>query len=242
MKNINELLKRQLLLMKYDTGVTLNENDNIPYVTFIPGRGVGTPDTVVIDKILDGCDTRDNSKGTLVNQSTHKRIADLYQKSLTNWPNPDVAKFKEATEYVKKYFSYSDLCNVKNLFIGTFKDELDYYSSGISEFNPLIPFQTAVSRGCPNCYDSISSGMTYTFNFFKKTFPCVFAQNRVNIDKVFHNGKYDYILLNAPTNDVIQMYFDGFLREQRTLADVTYYGKPAKLFCEGNKIKISSRD
>ena len=84
-------------------------------------------------------------------------------------------------------------------------------------------------------------GLSHTIEFFKETFPCVFAQNRVNIRQVYNNGKYDYILLNAPTNDVIQMYFDGFLREQKTLADVTNNGTPAKIVCNGNKITIANR-
>ena len=68
MVNVNEILKRQLLLMKFDSGVTLKENYEKVSGKRILKEFFEEADRV--KNIVNGCYTRDNNKGFLNVKST----------------------------------------------------------------------------------------------------------------------------------------------------------------------------
>jgi len=268
MENVNEILKRQLLLMKFDSGVTLKEN-----YEKVSGKNILTEGKAdVVKGILDGCfaGDRNNNEGRLVSDGEVYDVIDWYDQAFRDYVGTNMEPFRKANAKIMQNFSYSDLCRVNDWYGSkgeTFYDAIDGDIDYDDEWQEVIDaFEAAKNRKGPapapaptptptpapapgeevgnvdsgDKY-SIPGGLSHTIEFFKETFPCVFAQNRVNIRQVYNNGKYDYILLNAPGGEVIQMYFDGFLREQKTLADVTNNGTPAKIVCNGNKITIANR-
>jgi hypothetical protein len=267
MENVNDLLKRQLLLMKFDSGVTLKEN-----YEKVSGKNILTEGKAdVVKDILNGCDSRNNNEGRLVSDDAIYATIGLYDQAFRDTVGTNMEPFRAANSDIMKKFSYSDLCRVRDWYPSTvgelFYDSIDSDIDYDDEWQEVIDaFQAAKVRTGPTqqqggqapapapapAPEPIANpesgdkymkpgGLSHTFDFFKRTFPCVFAQNRVDTQEVYNNGAYDYILIVAPGGQVIQMYFDGFLREQRTLADVTYNGAPAKISCNGNKIQISGR-
>jgi len=262
MENVNDLLKRQLLLMKFDSGVTLKEN-----YEKVSGKNIlteGKADNV--KSIFDGCNSRDNNQGRIVSDDGVYAVVNNYNQAFQG-VGTDLDYFNSANSDVLSKFSYSDLCKVKEYypsvggedFYAAIDGDIDYDSEWqkiLDAFNAAkgrtVPAQQQGGQTPTPAPEVIANpetgdkymkpgGLSHTFDFFKRTFPCVFAQNRVDTQEVYNNGTYDYILIDAPGGQVIQMYFDGFLREQRTLADVTYNGAPAKISCNGNKIQISAR-
>jgi hypothetical protein len=281
MENVNDLLKRQLLLMKFDSGVTLKEN-----YEKVSGKNILTEGALAdkVKNIVSGCYTRDNNLDRKnVDSNMHRIVADLYNDAIeyeiAYVPSTDCDKIKQANAYIREQFTYADLCQMiftydsvhpgdgfyEDIDNDTQMDDEECGWGGIAKaFQAAVDKSDKISKEAtapapapapapvvttpeeaPNVDSGdkymIPGGLAHTLEFFKETFPCVFAQNRVNTRQVYNNGKYDYILLNAPDGVVIQMYFDGYLREQKTLADVTNNGTPAKIVCNGNKITISNR-
>lgn len=259
MENINNLLKRQLLLMKFDSGVTLKEN-----YEKVSGKNLlteGLADNV--KSTLDGCNSRDNNQGRMASDDAVNEVVNLYFEAFRDW-GTNLDNFRDANRKISEKFSYSDLCRVRDWYPNVGGEDLyeaidgdidydDEWAEINNAFNVAkgrtgpapapAPAPVPEPIANPESGDKYMKpgGLSHTFDFFKRTFPCVFAQNRVDTQEVYNNGAYDYILIVAPGGQVIQMYFDGFLREQRTLVDVTYNGAPAKISCNGNKIKISAR-
>lgn len=269
MENVNDLLKRQLLLMKFDSGVTLKEN-----YEKVSGKNILTEGKAdVVKGILDGCfaGDRNNNEGRLVSDGEVNDVIDWYDEAFRDMVGTNMEPFRKANAKIMQNFSYSDLCRVNDWYASgkgeTLYNAIDSDIDYDDEWQEIIDaFEAAKNRKGPTQQQGGQQGgqtptpapevianpetgdkymkpggLSHTFDFFKRTFPCVFAQNRVDTQEVYNNGTYDYILIVAPGGQVIQMYFDGFLREQRTLADVTYNGAPAKISCNGNKIQISAR-
>ena len=107
MKNVNDILKRQLLLMKFDSGVTLKEN-----YEKVSGKNLLTESSADgVKNIVSGCYSRDNNKGLLINNTkTYEDYADKYWDAIDYGGGTDCDILEVANEYVKKNFSYSDLC------------------------------------------------------------------------------------------------------------------------------------
>ena len=114
MVNVNEILKRQLLLMKFDSGVTLKEN-----YEKVSGKRVLSEGAMAdkVKSIVDGCYTRDNNLDrTNVESSIHRTVADMYKQAIEYkigmFVATDCDKINDASAMVREQFSYRDLCQM----------------------------------------------------------------------------------------------------------------------------------
>ena len=109
MNNVNEILKRQLLLMKFDSGVTLKENYEKVSGKRILKEFFEEADRV--KNIVNGCYTRDNNKGLLLNNAKMYEIyADKFKAAIGYGGGTDCDIIRELNEFISTNMSYSDLC------------------------------------------------------------------------------------------------------------------------------------
>jgi hypothetical protein len=117
MVNVNDILKRQLLLMKFDSGVTLKENYEKVSGKKLLNEGENADR---VKKIVNGCYAgRDNNKYKNSNTSSYEQVADNFKDAFyatvfgsIATPTTDCKKFKMACDEVSKNYTYSDLCNM----------------------------------------------------------------------------------------------------------------------------------
>ena len=274
MKNVNEILKRQLLLMKFDSGVTLKEN----YEKVSGKRILNETKADNVKNILDGCyaDGRNNNEGRMVDDDMIYSVIGKYDEAFRDYVGTNLDPFRKANSDVMNKFSYSDLCRVNDWYPSTagesFYEAIDGDIDYDDEWQEILDaFNAAKGRTGPapapapvvdntKKDDTVKDGEEaakpesgdkylipgssnkhgyHDFNWFRSAFPCVFKNERVDDYQVYNNGEWDYIRIVAPGEKTIQMYWDGILREEKTLADYMNNGVPSKLSCDGNKIKIS---
>ena len=130
MVNVNEILKRQLLLMKFDSGVTLKEN-----YEKVSGKKLLTEgeNATRVSKIVNGCYAgRDNNKYRNSNESSYAQVADNFKGAFyatvsgsIATPTTDCEKFKMACDEVSKNFTYSDLCKMIFTYNGKYEKDGD---------------------------------------------------------------------------------------------------------------------
>jgi len=113
MENVNDILKRQLLLMKFDSGVTLKEN-----YEKVSGKKLLREFFEEADKvknIVSGCYSRDNNKGLLINNTKmYETYADKY-KDAFQWGyvgGTNCELIRELNDFISTNMSYSDLCTL----------------------------------------------------------------------------------------------------------------------------------
>lgn len=116
MNDVNEILKRQLLLMKFDSGVTLKENHEKVSGKRILSEAFELSENV--KAILDGCDSRNNNEGRIVDDGTVIIVAKQYGLAF-NSAGTNLEPFRSANTTVATTFSYSDLCRIRDWYPST---------------------------------------------------------------------------------------------------------------------------